>query len=702
MKYLISAPDVPTDIRRQLPQARVVRLLGGVGLAALAYSAAPAYAQSNSPAFQGLGILGGPHVQADGYALGVSADGTVVVGASVDAALHYEAFRWTLDKGLTGLGTLGASGSFINSQANGVSADGAVVVGSSSDSSGHGQAFRWTAAGGMAGLGFLGKGDGGYGSSAAAVSADGTVVVGNSTNATSLTEAFRWTQAGGLVGLGFIAGGSTSVAAGVSADGSAVAGYAIDSLGTAQAFRWTPSGGMAGLGFIAGGGLGPSSTAAGISGDGTVVVGQSTNAANQHEASRWSQSTGTIGLGFIGTGGDSPNSQANGTNLDGSIIVGQSSNAKNVLEASRWTQATGTQSLAVLLTQAGVNLGTWSLSGAYAISANGQFIVGAGIDPAGTGEPFLVRYIGSTAPIGGMTTPSSIVNSINMLGAGRSAIMVQEHGFAAPLLGGNGPITGGGGDDAGIFAAVGSASGGASGRKSLGGGFSVTLGLSVASESYTNATMNDAVLIAASVRYVHDLSQTLHPFVEAGGWYAPSGTYQFSRAYANGAGLASGTGSASGEQSYVFGRAGLALNLTPSDELAFSAEIGRQTLDTAAYAETLSAGNPFNALVSSGQDRMTVGKIRGQWTHAFSPALDATITVAGARAFDYSSSLVATVAGVGTLSPALRNPSWIEDSARVSYRLSNLIRIEGFVNSVSGLDGGDTRVHVGGGVKVSF
>ncbi len=194
----------------------------------------------------------------------------------------------------------------------------------------------------------------------------------------------------------------------------------------------------------------------------------------------------------------------------------------------------------------------------------------------------------------------------------------------------------------------------------------------------------------------------MHPFAEVGGWYAPSGTYQFSRAYTNGAGMAVGTGSTSGEQSYVFGRAGLAFNVTPADELAFSGEIGRQTLDTAAYAEAISAGNPFNATVSSGQDRMTVGKVRGQWTHAFSPTFDATIAVAGARAFDYSSSLVATVAGVGTLRPALRNPSWIEDSARISYRLTDIIRIEAFVNSVSGLDGGDTRVHVGGGLRISL
>jgi probable HAF family extracellular repeat protein len=60
--------------------------------------------------------------------LGVSADGSVVVGWARNAAGHVDrAFRWTAAGGMQDLGTLGGSGD--QSWALGVSADGSVVVG---------------------------------------------------------------------------------------------------------------------------------------------------------------------------------------------------------------------------------------------------------------------------------------------------------------------------------------------------------------------------------------------------------------------------------------------------------------------------------------------------------------------------------------------------------------------------------------------
>jgi probable HAF family extracellular repeat protein len=59
------------------------------------------------------------------WAYGVSADGSVVVGRSYNAAGQWRAFRWTASGGMQDLGTLGGS----ESEAYGVSADGSVVVG---------------------------------------------------------------------------------------------------------------------------------------------------------------------------------------------------------------------------------------------------------------------------------------------------------------------------------------------------------------------------------------------------------------------------------------------------------------------------------------------------------------------------------------------------------------------------------------------
>jgi probable HAF family extracellular repeat protein len=103
-----------------------------------------------------------------------------------------------------GLGDL-PGGSF-SSQALGVSADGSVVIGAGSSASGT-EAFRWTSGGGMVGLGDLPGGP--YFSLPYGVSADGSVVVGRGFSASGI-EAFRWTSGGGMVGLGDFPGGSFS------------------------------------------------------------------------------------------------------------------------------------------------------------------------------------------------------------------------------------------------------------------------------------------------------------------------------------------------------------------------------------------------------------------------------------------------------------------------------------------------------------
>ena len=140
-----------------------------------------------------------------------------------------EAFRWTESGGLEGLGTL-TGGSF-PSAAYAVSADGTVVVGASHAPWGI-EAFAWTEAGGMQGLGDL-PGEQFY-SSGNAVSADGTIVVGNSTGAEG-GRAFIWDSTHGMrslqdvvtndLGLG-LADWTLKQATGVSDDGLTIVGNA--------------------------------------------------------------------------------------------------------------------------------------------------------------------------------------------------------------------------------------------------------------------------------------------------------------------------------------------------------------------------------------------------------------------------------------------------------------------------------------------
>jgi hypothetical protein len=278
--------------------------------------------------------------------------------------------------------------------------------------------------------------------------------------------------------------------------------------------------------------------------------------------------------------------------------------------------------------------------------------------------------------------------------------MVQTDGFAAPLISDNDRIVEAGGA-AGVYATVGSAAGGGAGRQNFGNGLTLFAGLGAAGESYANAEMKDAVIAALALRYVYDFNASAHAFGEFGGWFSPSGAYQFARSYANGAGTANGVGSTNGQQAYVFGRAGLAYDLTKADEAAVSAELGWRQLSTNGYVETLSPTDPFNASVADGADRMDVFKARAQWTHAFSPQIDATVWGAYAAGFNYSTSLVADVPGLGFLTPSTKAPQWGEFGLRVGYTCAPNIQLNAFLDGVAGGRFG-TSVHSGGGVLVRF
>jgi probable HAF family extracellular repeat protein len=141
---------------------------------------------------------------------------------------------------MTGLGDL-AGGSF-GSVALGVSADGSVVVGQGRSASGD-EAFRWTG-GVMTGLGDLAGG--GFFSQAFGVSADGSVVVGRGTSASG-SEAFIWDAVNGmrnlmdlLVAQGAVipAGWTLTDARGVSGDGLTIAGFGTNNPSGLIAEAW--------------------------------------------------------------------------------------------------------------------------------------------------------------------------------------------------------------------------------------------------------------------------------------------------------------------------------------------------------------------------------------------------------------------------------------------------------------------------------
>jgi probable HAF family extracellular repeat protein len=265
---------------------------------------------------------GGPY----SYAAGVSADGSVIAGASWYAGgdSRLQAFKYT-NGIMTGLGFLGG-GNY--SYAGGISADGSVIVGDSYTlNNAKLEAFKYTN-GTMTGLGNLGGNSGVNNSSALGVSSDGSVIVGFSWLDTKVLHAFKYSE-GTMTDLDSLTGSAgRSRARGVSADGSVIVGESYYTGGgtNSQAFKYA-NGTMTGLGFL--GGL--SSTAYGVSADGSVIVGESKNALNKTRAFKYANGIMTD-LGVLG-GTSYTSSRAFGVSPDGLVIVGESTTASGTTHA---------------------------------------------------------------------------------------------------------------------------------------------------------------------------------------------------------------------------------------------------------------------------------------------------------------------------------------------------------------------------------
>jgi probable HAF family extracellular repeat protein len=322
--------------------------------------------------FTGLGDLPGGIANSTAY--GVSANGSAVVGCG-NSAVGAEAFRWTRVGGMEGLNF---------PEAFATSADGATVVGYRYIAE-QSEPVRWTRDGGIV---CPGKLPGHSYGSAISVSADGSVIVGSYGEYNSIT--FRWIDGGGIASLPGLPGAVVCCEArAVSADGAVVVGESrYESDHNDKAFRFHADTGLIQLGVLPGD---SSSVADGVSADGSVIVGSSSGTYTQ--AFRWTQQTGMIGLGTLPNG--SRNSRACGVSADGSIIVGRCY-GEGGFEAFIWDAAHGMRNLReVLVSQFDLadSLAGWKLKSANAVSMDGSFVVGCGINPSGNREAWLA-YVG--------------------------------------------------------------------------------------------------------------------------------------------------------------------------------------------------------------------------------------------------------------------------------------------------------------------
>ncbi len=307
------------------PTFRISRLLALGSLAAFFAFASTASVRAQScEGVESLGVLPG---FPESYAQGISADGDTIVGSSIfGVAANAAAFRWTASSGLTPLGTLGG----LDSDAWSCSADGSVIVGESVDTSGRRRPFRWTQATGMQDIfGFATIPDSG---AARDVSADGQVVVGTLFRGTEV-KGFTWTMAIGVTE--FTAFGSRTEVHAVSADGNVLVGQSVTPQGR-RAFRWTQSQGAQDLGTLGGN----FAEAYGISADGNTIFGWSSPPTGPKQAFRWTQPQGMqpIDINIMG------DAIALDGSADGKTIVGRTTSG-GLIFAFLWNANTGTQIL---------------------------------------------------------------------------------------------------------------------------------------------------------------------------------------------------------------------------------------------------------------------------------------------------------------------------------------------------------------------
>ena len=258
------------------------------------------------------------------FATAASADGTLVVGFSIDGSTNNQAVSWTGSAATL----LDVNGAFQYSEATGVSSAGTTIVGwgfSTVDPMNYREEAFYVRGGNLTNFSTLFNA---FASKATGVSADGNTIVGSVTDSfstPSMLSGFIYTVGGsttlvdadvGIPAFAYANLDFTQLTA-ISGDGQVAIGRASSGLSSsdAQAFKYT----VTGAAYAALGTLGGNwSVANAINSDGSVIVGQAGNTVGREEA--FVHQSGTMtGLGFL-QGGISSN--ATGVSADGTVIVG--------------------------------------------------------------------------------------------------------------------------------------------------------------------------------------------------------------------------------------------------------------------------------------------------------------------------------------------------------------------------------------------
>ncbi|WP_323013331.1 autotransporter domain-containing protein [Devosia sp.] len=352
---------------------------------------------------------GGNIIIGDDDYIGISGDGRVVVGHSLDGNGQDVSRVYWPEQMLTLPGRGGTQ-----NYARAINRAGNVIVGEGNDANNIMRAWRYVGdamGGDFVELGTLAPQIAESVSYARGVSDDGAKVVGHSIWQGNM-RAYVWVEGatGGVAGneqmyrLGELPNGNgRSAARGISGNGRYVVGYSDADATASLAVRWDIGDlgqiGVRNLGSLTG--MSGMSSATAASYDGSVIVGDSADADGRNRAFRWKEGAangvqGNLEMLDMGTLGGQE-SWATAVTRDGVWAVGLSMNADDLELAFRWSEDTGMESVNDWLTRHGVELGGKVLKHANGISDDGNVIVGQLYE----GDPQDALYQGYIARVDG-------------------------------------------------------------------------------------------------------------------------------------------------------------------------------------------------------------------------------------------------------------------------------------------------------------